>query len=60
MARKPCDELQAEIQAKLDAKRITGYSLTILARGDVQGHHVVGSCDGNTKKIVLNRSRNAQ
>ena len=60
MARKPCDELKAEIQAKLDAKRVTAYSLTILARGDVQGHHVVGSCDGNTKRIVLNRSQNSQ
>ena len=60
MARKPCDELKAEIQAKLDAKRVTAYSLTILARGDVQGHHVVGSGDGNTKRIVLNRSQNSQ
>ena len=60
MAFKSCDELKAEIQAKLDAKRVTGYWLTIMARGDLQGQQVVGSCEGNTKKIVLNRSRNSQ
>jgi len=58
-ALKSCDELKAEIQAKLDAKRITGYSLTIMASGDLQGQHIVGSCEGNTKKIALNRSRNS-
>lgn len=59
-ALKSCDELKAEIQAKLDAKGITGYTLTIMARGDLTGHQVVGSCEGNTKKIALNRSRNTQ
>lgn len=54
-ALKSCDELKAEIQAKLDAKRLTGYSLTIMASGDLQGQNVVGSCEGSTKKIALNR-----
>jgi hypothetical protein len=58
-ALKSCNELKAEIGAKLDAKSITGYTLTIMASGDLQGLHVVGSCEGNTKKIVLNRWRNA-
>jgi len=57
---KSCDKLKAEIQAKLDAKGVTGYALTIMASRDVKGHHIVGSCEGNTKKIALNRSRNAQ
>ena len=57
---KSCDTLQAEIQAKLDAKGITDYMLTIMARADVKGHHIVGSCEGNTKKIALTRSRHAQ
>jgi type II secretory pathway predicted ATPase ExeA len=56
---KACDELKAEIQAKLDAKKITGYTLTIMASWDLTGHHIVGSCEGNTKKIVYTRSRNA-
>jgi len=57
---KPCDKLKAEIQAKLDAKRITGYTLTIIASEDAKGQHIVGSCEGNTKKIAYNRARNAQ
>jgi len=58
-ALKSCDELKAEIRAKLDAKSLTGYALTIMTSGDLQGLHVVGSCEGNSKKIVLNRSPNA-
>jgi general secretion pathway protein A len=58
-ALKSCNELKAEIQAKLDAKSVTGYGLTILASGDVQGHQIVGSCEGGTKKIALHRSRDA-
>jgi len=58
-ALKSCDELKAEIQAKLDAKRITGYSLTIIARDDLTGQQIVGSCEGNTKKIALHRARHA-
>jgi len=58
-ARKSCDELQAEIQAKLDAKRLTGYALPIMAREALTGQQIVGSCEGNTKKIALNRVRHA-
>jgi general secretion pathway protein A len=58
-ALKSCDELKAEIQAKLDAKSLTGYALTIMASGDAPGHQIVGSCEGTTKKIALTRSRNA-
>jgi hypothetical protein len=57
---KSCDTLKAEIQAKLDAKGVTDYTLTIMAREDVKGRHIVGSCEGNTKKIALNRSQHAQ
>jgi general secretion pathway protein A len=57
-ALKSCDELKAEIQAKLDAKSLTGYALTIMASGEAQGHQIVGSCEGSTKKIALSRARN--
>src|SRR5262245_27070070 len=60
IAWKSCDELKAEIQAKLDAKGVTGYSLTIMARDDMKGHNIVGSCEGSTKKIALNRSQHSQ
>jgi hypothetical protein len=48
--------LKAEIQAKLAAKGVTATTLTILPRGDLSGHAVVGRCEGNTKMIVLTRA----
>ncbi len=57
-ALKSCDALKAEMQAKLDATSSTGYTLTITTSGDLKGPKVVGSCEGNTKKTVLNRLRN--
>jgi hypothetical protein len=58
-ALKSCEALKAEIQAKLAAKGLTGYVLTITTSGDVPGPEIVGSCEGNTRKIVLYRARNA-
>jgi hypothetical protein len=57
-ALKSCEALKAEIQAKLAAKGLTGYVLTITTSGDVPGPEIVGSCEGNTRKIVLSRARN--
>ena len=51
-AAKSCDELKAEIAAKLDAKNVTGYTLEIVANDQVGERKVVGSCEGGTKKIV--------
>jgi hypothetical protein len=56
---KACDELKAEIKGKLDARGVTGYVLTIIASSDAQGHRIVGSCEGGTKKIALHRLRQA-
>lgn len=55
--RKDCDELKMEIAAKLDAKGVKGYTLTIVSNADVKDtDEVVGSCDGGTKKILYTRS----
>jgi len=35
--RKDCEELKKEIAAKLDAKGVKNYTLTIVAAGDVKG-----------------------
>jgi Protein of unknown function (DUF1161) len=56
-AAKPCEELKAEIEAKLKAKGVEGYSLEIVANDDVKDQTVVGSCDGGTKKIVYKREK---
>ena len=49
---KSCDGLKAEIAAKLDAKNVSGYSLTIVDKGKETEGKIVGSCGGGTKSIV--------
>ncbi|KIY40493.1 hypothetical protein TZ03_11990 [Pseudomonas sp. 10-1B] len=53
-AGKPCEELKAEIAAKLDAKGVKGYTLEIVNKGEPAGK-VIGSCEGGTKEIVYRR-----
>ncbi|EKT4467823.1 DUF1161 domain-containing protein [Pseudomonas putida] len=53
-AGKPCEELKAEIDAKLKAKGVTGYVLEIVDKG-AGGGKVIGSCEGGTKEIVYRR-----
>ncbi|HSB52347.1 MAG TPA: DUF1161 domain-containing protein [Dissulfurispiraceae bacterium] len=52
---KPCEELKAEIAAKLDAKGVKGYTLEIVPADEVKDQKVVGSCDGGMKKITYSR-----
>jgi Protein of unknown function (DUF1161) len=56
LKRKPCEELKAEIDAKLQAKGVTAYTLEIVPNEDVGDQKVVGSCDGGTKKITYKRN----
>ncbi len=56
-ARKPCEELQAEIEAKIKANGVAEFTLTVIdaaAESDTAGK-VVGSCDGGAKRIVYRR-----
>ena len=54
-AGKDCEELKAEIAAKLDAKGVTGYSLEIVAQGTVISAQVVGRCEMGSKEILYVR-----
>ncbi len=54
-ARKPCEELRAEIAERIDAKGVTSYSLQIVSPEEVASDRVVGSCDGGTRRIVYAR-----
>ncbi|MBA4422762.1 MAG: hypothetical protein C0390_06615 [Syntrophus sp. (in: bacteria)] len=54
-AKKSCGELKSEIDAKLQAKGVKGYSLEIVPNENVKDGKVIGSCDGGTKKIVYKR-----
>ncbi|NWL79628.1 hypothetical protein DM872_22525 [Pseudomonas taiwanensis] len=53
---KPCEELKAEIDAKLKAKGVASYSLEIVDKGTAAGKQVVGTCDGGSKEIVYQRN----
>jgi hypothetical protein len=55
-AQKPCEELKAEIDAKMQAKGVKGYTLDVVATDQVKDEKVVGSCEGGTKKIVYKRN----
>jgi hypothetical protein len=55
-AQKPCDELKAEIDAKMQAKGVKGYTLDVIATDQVKDEKVVGSCEGGTKKIIYKRN----
>jgi hypothetical protein len=52
---KPCDELKAEIAAKIEANGVKNYTLEIVDSDKVGDGKVVGSCEGGTKKIVYTK-----
>jgi hypothetical protein len=52
---KSCEDLKAEIAAKLDAKGVSGYSLEIVDKGTAAEGKVVGTCEKGTKEIVYKR-----
>ena len=54
-ARKPCEDLKAEIAKKLDDKGVVNYTLDIVDKGKETTGKIVGSCDGGTKSIVYTR-----
>jgi len=55
LARKPCEELKAEIAAKIEANGVKQYTLEIVPMDATADGKVVGTCDGGTKKIVYRR-----
>jgi len=52
---KSCDELKSEIDAKLQANHVTGYSLEIVDKGSEADKKVVGTCEAGSKDIVYSR-----
>ncbi len=58
---KPCDELKAEIEKKLEAKGVKAYTLDIVEKGKAaEGQKVVGSCEGGLKEIAYQRGEAAK
>jgi len=54
LARKDCEELKGEIEAKIKANGVKVFTLEIVPSDKATGE-IVGSCDGGTKKIVYKR-----
>ncbi len=54
-AGKPCEELKTEIAAKLDAKKVSGYTLDIVEADKAGDAKVVGTCEGGAKKITYTK-----
>ena len=56
-APKPCDELKAEIEAKIQANNVSSYTLEIVTNEEVHDQNmVVGSCEYGTKKIIYQKN----
>jgi hypothetical protein len=54
-AGKPCEEVKADIAAKLDAKGVSGYSLEVVDKDAAAGGKVVGKCEAGSKVIVYTK-----
>jgi hypothetical protein len=54
-AKKDCDKLKSEIDAKIQANGVKNYRLEIVPNENVKDGKVVGTCDGGTKKIIYKR-----
>jgi hypothetical protein len=54
--RKACDELKAEIDAKIKKNGVEKFTLDVVEADAQTDGKVVGTCDGGTKKIVYKRS----
>lgn len=52
---KPCEELKAEIDAKIKKNGVAKFTLDILEAGAQSDGKVVGTCDGGAKKIVYKK-----
>ena len=56
-AAKSCEELKAEIEAKIQANKVTSYTLEIVTNDEVHDQNmVVGTCDGGTRKIIYQKN----
>jgi hypothetical protein len=55
MVRKPCEELRAEIDAKIKNNGVPVFTLDVVDMDAQVEGKVVGNCDGQTKKIVYKR-----
>jgi hypothetical protein len=53
--KKSCDELKAEIEAKIKKNGVEKFSVEVLDKDAQSDGKVVGTCDGGAKKLVYKR-----
>jgi hypothetical protein len=53
--KKSCDELKAEIEAKIKKNGVDKFTLDVVEKDAQAEGKVVGTCDGGAKKIVYKR-----
>ena len=54
-APKPCEELKAEIEKKLEANGVKKYTLKVVPADQVKDEKVVGTCEAGSKKITYEK-----
>ena len=54
-----CEEVMAKIEAKIQAKGVKAFTLTIVDKDEKSDLRVVGTCDGGSKKILYKRGKSA-
>ena len=52
-----CDDLKAEIAAKIEKKGVKAYTLEVVKKGEEGERRVVGTCGGGTQAIVYKRGK---
>lgn len=58
-APKPCDELKAEIEAKIQSAGVASYTLEVVTNDEVKDPNmVVGTCEGGTRKVIYQKNDN--
>lgn len=50
-----CDELRAEVEAKIRAAGVSQFSVTVAAAAASAPGQVVGSCDNGSRKLLYQR-----
>ena len=56
-APKPCEELKAEIEAKIQANNVSSYTLEVVTNDEVHDQNmVVGTCENGSKKIIYQKN----
>jgi len=58
-AAKSCDDLKAEVAAKIDKKGVKNYTLEAVKKGEEGDRRVVGTCEGGKKMLVYKRGKAA-